>query len=293
MRIVETAAEVRGLAAGQVGFVPTLGFIHEGHMDLMKRARAENDLVLASVFVNPLQFNVAADFDAYPRDLERDAALMEAAGVDVLFAPALEEMYPTEPVTEISLGPVTESMEGAHRPGHFEGVALVVAKLLSSLQPDRGYFGKKDAQQLAVISRMVLDLSIPTEIVPCSTVREVDGLALSSRNVRIEPSRRPDALKISAGLLAAAELVGAGERSAAVLEAAVRAHLTNLDPEYVTLATADLAQPVDSLDRQSFLAVACNVGDVRLIDNVTFSSDGTADVGTRLPGPSALYEGRS
>lgn len=286
MRIVEKFTDVRG-ATSTMGLVPTLGFIHEGHLDLMRTARAENELLVASLFVNPLQFNEPADFDAYPRDLERDASLMESAGVDVLFAPTLQEMYPSEPLTRVHVDLISDELEGAHRPGHFEGVATVVTKLLAGIQPDRAYFGKKDAQQLAVVTRLVVDLSLPVEIIPCSTVREVDGLALSSRNVRIES--RTDALKLSQGLFGAASLVGDGERHASVLERRVRDHLVGLDPEYVTLASRETCQPIPVLDRPAFLAVACAVGDVRLIDNIWLDQDGSADLGKRLSSPSSLY----
>lgn len=291
MMVVESFAECRAAAHGSVGLVPTLGFVHEGHLDLMARCRRENDLVISSLFVNPLQFNEAADFDAYPRKFERDARLMEVAGVDVLFAPSLDEMYPLEPVTRVVVGGITDAMEGAYRPGHFEGVATVVTKLLAGIQPDRAYFGKKDAQQLAMVTRLTMDLSLPAEIVPCSTVREADGLALSSRNVRLPPRCRDDAVRLSKGLFAAADLVATGERSSAVLEQTVTEGLGGMAVEYVTLADRVTAEPLIDLDRPAFLAGAIEVGGVRLIDNVWLDPDGTSDRGSFLDRTSILYEG--
>lgn len=288
MKVVHSFADARHAAGGTVGFVPTLGFLHEGHQDLMRQAVRDNDCALVSVFVNPLQFNDSSDLASYPRDLERDLELAEQVGVDVLFVPPPEEMYPAEPLTRVSVGLITDAMEGANRPGHFEGVSTVVAKLLAGLQPDRAYFGKKDAQQLLMIMRMVIDLSFPTEIVPCSTVREVDGLALSSRNVRIK--NRDAALRLSAGLFAAGELAATGERRAVALEACARNVMVGLEPEYVTLASRATAQPISELSEPAFLAVAAPVGDVRLIDNIWLGPDEEPDLGTRLDQPSVLYE---
>lgn len=291
MKVVETFAEARSLVEGSIGLVPTLGYLHEGHLDLMSQARLGNDQVMASLFVNPLQFDDPTDFDAYPRQMERDAKLMERAGVDILFAPTVEEMYPIEPVTRVVVGVLTESMEGAHRPGHFAGVATVVTKLLAGLQPDRAYFGKKDAQQLAMVMRLTVDLSLPVEIVPCSTVRESDGLALSSRNVRIPAGDRDQATRVSVGLFAAADLAASGERDAQVLERAVSEHLTGVDVEYVTLAERETARPLARLDRPAFLATAVRIGGVRLIDNVWLEPDGACDRGTLLGSTSILYQG--
>ena len=289
MRIVRTFADCRSFATGSTGLVPTLGFIHEGHLDLMSRCRRENDLVISSLFVNPLQFNDPADFDAYPRKFDRDAALMEEAGVDVLFAPSVEEMYPAEPVTTVVVKGITESMEGAHRPGHFEGVATVVTKLLAGVQPDRAYFGKKDAQQLTMVTRMVGDLSMPVEIVPCSTVRESDGLALSSRNVRLSDEARRLAVGLSRGLFDAADLVASGERDGAVIEQALAEQLAAMAPEYVTLADRFSAEPIARLDRPAFLAAAVEVGGIRLIDNGWLEADGSSDRGWCLEETSILY----
>lgn len=295
MRVIDTFADARAVGR-KVALVPTMGYLHEGHLACVTAARARADRVMMSLFVNPLQFDSSSDLDSYPRALERDAALAEAGGVDILFAPSVTEMYPEEPATRVRVGGVAEAMEGAYRPGHFEGVATVVAKLFAGISPEVACFGRKDAQQLAVIRTMARDLSFPIEIVGVSTVREADGLALSSRNVRIED--REAARGLSMGLFAAAEAVAAGERAATTLEGIVAgvASDTGAQVQYVTLADSDTATPIDRLDRSAFLAVAASVGEVRLIDNVFLDPDGTADLGTRLEQQSVLYsqaDGRS
>ena len=296
MRITSTMAETRELyAEAPVGLVPTLGFLHEGHVALLEAARAECGTVAMTVFVNPLQFNEAGDLERYPRNLERDVELAREAGVDMVFAPADEEMYPLPVATTVSVGPLTERMEGAHRPGHFDGVATVVAKLLAGLRPDRAYFGKKDAQQLAMIRRMVTDLSIPTTIVAHPTVREADGLALSSRNVFLSEAQRAAARALSRGLMAAADAAEAGERSARALEEIVLdtiALANGVVPEYAEVASVRDVARMEAVDADCFLAVAARVGDVRLIDNVHLdvNLDGVvADRGILLERPSVLY----
>lgn len=289
MIVVGTMAEVREAARGTVGLVPTMGYLHEGHLECVQAVRGESDLVVMSVFVNPLQFDNPADLKRYPRDIDRDAGLARDAGVDVLFVPEVAEMYPQEPVTRVHVAGVTDAMEGAHRPGHFQGVATVVAKLFAGIRPDLAAFGRKDAQQLAVVTTMARDLSFPVEIVAVPTVREQDGLALSSRNVRI--ADREAALGLSRGLFAASDAAAAGERDGEALEQIVRevASDAGASVQYTTLADRHTAQPIGSLDDDAFLAVAATVGDVRLIDNVFLAADGTADRGTRLDGPSVLY----
>jgi pantoate--beta-alanine ligase len=291
MIVVDQFREARAAAAGSVGLVPTMGFLHEGHLACVDALRDLVDTLTMSLFVNPLQFEDPADLERYPRDLERDAALAESAGVDVLFAPTIEEMYPTEPLTRVRVRVVSEGLEGAHRPGHFVGVATVVAKLFAGLGPHSAGFGKKDAQQLAVVRRLAVDLSMPVEIVAVSTVRESDGLALSSRNVLIEDRRA--ALGLSRGLFAAAAAARGGERSGERLEGLVIDAVTGAGAvvEYAALADAASAQRIPELDRRAFLAVAARVGGVRLIDNVPLDEDGTADLGTRLGAPSILYGG--
>ncbi|MEN8041591.1 MAG: pantoate--beta-alanine ligase [Actinomycetota bacterium] len=295
MRTVGTFAEARELASGSVGLVPTMGFLHEGHLSLIEAARESNDSVVVSLFVNPLQFNESSDLAAYPRDLDRDAALVRAAGADILFAPDAATMYPSTPLTSIEVTEVADAMEGAHRPGHFAGVATVVAKLFAGLQPDSAYFGRKDAQQLAVVATMAEDLSFPVEIVGLPIVREADGLALSSRNVRIEEHLRSPALSLSRSLFAAADAFDAGERSVASLRDRVRrgiADESDAEAEYVEMATAAGASITDTITDTVFLAVAVQIGDVRLIDNIHLDPrTGIADRGVRLETSSILYGG--
>ncbi len=292
MKIVQRFAEVRASTAGRLGLVPTMGFLHEGHLALVDAARRDCDTVVMSLFVNPLQFDETRDLSRYPRDLDRDAELAEGRGVDVLFAPELDEMYPQEPLTRVTVSGTTDEMEGAHRPGHFDGVATVVAKLFVGIRADRAYFGRKDAQQLATVTRMAADLSIPIEVVPVSIVREQDGLALSSRNVFLSLDERRRALGISTGLMAAADAAEGGERDGLQLESIVRARLDGVLIDYVALAGALSARRVDNLEEDAVLAVAARVGETRLIDNVFLTVRGdtiVADRGTRLDEPSILY----
>lgn len=275
-----------------MGLVPTMGFFHEGHSALMAAARSASETVVVSLFVNPLQFNDPADLDRYPRDLERDLEIASEQGVDLLFAPSREEMYSVEPLTRVEVATVADHLEGPRRPGHFAGVATVVAKLFAGLQPDLAFFGRKDAQQLAVVRRLVLDLSFPVNVIGRPTLREADGLALSSRNVYLGPDDRPAALLLSKGLFAAADLAEAGTYTASDLIAAVREAAPGVDFEYITLASQDTAQPIDQIDQPSFLAVAARVGRVRLIDNVAFdlvAGSVVGDRGIRLSAPSRLY----
>jgi pantoate--beta-alanine ligase len=294
VRVTATFAETRAAARGVTALVPTMGFLHEGHLSLIEAARERADTVVVSLFVNPLQFDEATDLDRYPRDQARDAALAEAAGGDLLFAPPQQEMYPVPPATRVSLLGLSAELEGLYRPGHLDGVAIVVAKLYAGLAPDLAFFGRKDAQQLAVVTRLAADLSFPLEVVGCPTVREQDGLALSSRNVFLPAGDRAAALSISRGLMAAADAAAAGERSGNALEGIVAAELAAAglsEPDYVALADAAAVTRVPELDRPAFLGVAVRVGPVRLIDNVRFDPDGAADRGRRLAGPSILYAG--
>ncbi|MCP3993959.1 MAG: pantoate--beta-alanine ligase [bacterium] len=294
MRITKSFAETRDVCAGVVGFVPTMGFLHEGHLSLIEAARAESDTVVMSLFVNPLQFDRDEDLDRYPRDLERDVALATAAGADVVFAPDLDEMYPTEQLTRVSVNELSDELEGPNRPGHFEGVATVVAKLFAGIQPDRSYFGRKDAQQLAIVRRMARDLSMPTEVVGVPIVREADGLALSSRNIFLSANERAAALGLSRGLMRAADLVEAGECDSKAVTNAVYFEIgDDLAVEYVTLASQDTVQPLPELDSPAFLALAAWSGKTRLIDNVHVDAIGgsyVADRGIRLADKSVLYE---
>lgn len=293
MRTVHTFAEAREACRGRVALVPTMGCLHEGHLSLVRAARPLGDTVLVSLFVNPLQFDEQEDLDRYPRDEERDAALAEAQGSDIFFTPSLAEMYPTTPQATVVMEGITDRMEGLHRPGHFSGVATVVAKLFAGLRPDVALFGRKDAQQLAVVTQMAADLSFPVEVVGCPTVREHDGMALSSRNVFLDASERHAALALSRGLMAAADAAQAGERAGAVLEGIVRDEIDRIPMvrlDYVELADAATAARLAVLDRPAFLAVAARVGDTRLIDNVWFEAPHHPDRGQWLDVPSALYE---
>jgi pantoate--beta-alanine ligase len=269
-----------------------MGFLHEGHLSLLSQARQECRVVMMSLYVNPRQFNQTSDFEIYPRSLERDLQMAKEAGVDVLFAPSTEEVFGPGESTTVEPGAVASLMEGQHRPGHFQGVALVVAKLLAGLGAQRAYFGRKDAQQLAVIRKLAHDLRFPIEIVGCPTMREEDGLALSSRNVLIPPKHRKHALGISRGLEAGAQAVESGERSADRLRYLVKGAASSLKWEYVELADQSDASLLQVVDRPSFLAVAATVAGVRLIDNVFFTQHRrgfAVDRGVRLTAPSLLY----
>jgi pantoate--beta-alanine ligase len=295
MRVVEDLASVRSLARGVVGLVPTMGFLHEGHLSMIEAAAADTDTVVVSVFVNPLQFGEPSDLSSYPRDLDRDVALAQSAGADVVVAPGLEEMFPVSPETVVSVGSVAAAMEGLHRPGHFDGVATIVAKLFAGVGPDRAYFGRKDAQQLAVVRTMVRDLSFPIDVVGRPIVREHDGLALSSRNVRLSDADRRKAVTLSQGLMTGADLFESGDASVDEIIGAVRRRVSaDVSVEYVEIAGSETAAPASDLGGEQFLAIAGRIGDVRLIDNVTLDNGTrTVDRGTRLDGPSILYEGGS
>ncbi|RWR20561.1 pantoate--beta-alanine ligase [Microbacterium enclense] len=273
-RIVRTVAELRAALAlhraDGVGFVPTMGDLHEGHLSLLRAARNDNGTVVLSIFVNPTQFGEASDLDAYPRTEAADVALAAEAGVDVVFAPSVAEMYPAGFATTVSVGgAITGTLEGAERGrSHFDGVATVVAKLLLAVQPDRAYFGAKDAQQVVVVRRMVADLGIPVEIVTRPTSRDADGLARSSRNTRLSPDDRAVAAAIPRALRAAQDAFADGIRDPHSLTDTVRVELNGLDPEYVEIVDADSLEPIEKIEHPALLALAVRVGPVRLIDNV-------------------------
>ena len=277
MKIVRTVADLRAAlreprrAGRRIGLVPTMGALHDGHLSLVEQAAASCDEVVVSLFVNPAQFDEAADLDAYPRDEARDAALAETAGASLLFAPPPEEVYPPGFATTVTVGEVSAPLEGEFRgEAHFAGVATVVCKLLNMAGPDVAFFGQKDAQQVAVIRRLVRDLDIPVRIEVGATVREPDGLALSSRNARLLAGDRDRALALSRALQAVRARAAAGERDAAALAAAGRDAMTELhvEPEYLALVAPDTFTPVRSVGSGRVLvAVAARVGDVRLIDN--------------------------
>jgi len=278
MQVAKTVREVRAWtklarADGKtIGFVPTMGYFHEGHLSLMRRAKAECDLCVVSLFVNPTQFGPSEDFQRYPRDFARDAAMAESVGVDLLFAPEVEEMYPEGYQTYVEVTEVTRRLEGAARPGHFRGVATVCTKLFNIVQADRAYFGKKDYQQLKVIQRMVRDLNIPTEIVPCETVREPDGLAMSSRNVYLKPDERQAATVLYRALCAGRDAILAGERDAKKVQALVEQVIATeplVKTEYVDVADAETLEPLTDLRGEVVISLAARVGVARLIDNIT------------------------
>ncbi|MGH2738957.1 MAG: pantoate--beta-alanine ligase [Actinomycetota bacterium] len=258
-----------------VGFVPTMGALHEGHRSLIRRARRDCDLVAVSIFVNPLQFGDERDLATYPRDPDRDAEVADGEGVDLVFAPDVDELYPEgDPIVTIDPGPLGNLLEGAARPGHFRGVCVVVAKLFSLAGPCRAYFGEKDAQQLAIISRMVADLELPVEIVPCPTVREDDGLAMSSRNSHLSPEQRAAAACLSRALGEAEALVREDERNAHVLKAAM-ARRIGAEPlarlDYVAVVDERTFAEVSEIGSPARALVAAWFGAIRLIDNTSLA----------------------
>jgi len=254
----------------EVGFVPTMGYLHEGHRELIRLARVQNDVVVVSIFVNPTQFGEGEDYERYPRDLERDLSVCEEEGVDVVFAPDVEEIYPEGYRTKVCVGKLGEVLEGKFRPGHFDGVATVVVKLLNIVQPDRAYFGEKDYQQLKIIQQVVKDLNIPVEIVPVPVVREKDGLACSSRNVYLSPEERKSALSIYRSFQLAQKMIKAGERDAKRIKEAMRVfierhpHVKGVD--YIEITDENL-NPKETVEKGDRILVAVRVGNTRLIDN--------------------------
>jgi len=284
VRTLRTVAEVRtALRPARreertIALVPTMGALHAGHLALVERARGECDEVVVSLFVNPAQFGDPDDLASYPRDQDRDAVLAAEAGADLLFAPGAEELYPPGFATHVALeGPLVETLEGAHRgPEHFRGVATVVTKLLNVVQPDVAFFGQKDAQQTIAVRRLVTDLNLPVRIDVAPTVREEDGLALSSRNARLAPADRERALALPAALAAAADAHASGERDAAVLGSKARAAMATLgvEPEYLAVVDPESLAPVDSAEDQVLVVVAATVGGVRLIDNQLIANPG-------------------
>ena len=271
MRIIRTNAEMRAhrkQARGTLGLVPTMGAFHGGHHALMRAARERCDEVVVSLFVNPAQFNEPADLDGYPRDEARDAELGRLGGVDVLYAPAVEEVYPPGFATSVRVAGLSDVLEGAQRgSGHFAGVCTVVTKLFNVVTPDVGYFGQKDAQQVAVLRRMVRDLDHPVELAIIPTVREPDGLAMSSRNQRLTADERTRALALSRALDAAEAEIAAGELDAEAIAARARAAMDGVQPEYLALVDPDSFQPVATVAGRVLIAVAARIGATRLIDN--------------------------
>jgi pantoate--beta-alanine ligase len=281
MRTARTVAELRDALSGprraghRIGLVPTMGAFHGGHLSLMRRARSDCDVVVVSLFVNPAQFNEPGDLQSYPRDERADAARAAELGVDLLFAPPVSEVYPPGFTTIVSVGGLTEQLEGAHRGrAHFDGVTTVVTKLFNMVGPDVSYFGQKDAQQAAVIRRLVRDLNVPIRIEVCETVREPDGLAMSSRNVRLSASDRERATALHRALLAAADAVAHGSRDPAAVKNRAISELADagVEPEYLELVSAETFEPVRTIDRDVLALVAARLGAARLIDNHVLST---------------------
>ena len=272
MQILRTIPEIRAArrqAKGSIGLVPTMGYLHAGHMALVHAARAENDHCWATIFVNSLQFGQNEDFNTYPRDVPRDLALLEGADVDAVFVPDTGTMYADDFSSYVQVEGITDRLESAARPGHFRGVTTVVCKLLNIVQPHRVYLGRKDAQQLRVIQRMVRDLDFPTTIVPIATVREPDGLACSSRNVRLQPHEREAASALYQALRAAHHRFAAGERNAATLRAAMRAVLAQeplIRVEYVSIADDESLEELSTIEGPALASLAVVIGSTRLID---------------------------
>lgn len=284
MKTVITSAELRAQigtwreAGARIGFVPTMGALHEGHLTLVRRARELADRTVVSVFVNPTQFGPGEDLDAYPRDPERDAALLANEGADLLFLPGVETIYPNGAVTRVRLdGPLAGGLEAAHRPGHFEGVATVVTLLFELVRPDLAVFGEKDAQQLAVIRRLVRDLHLPVEIVGHPTVREPDGLAMSSRNAYLSPDERRAATVLHRALTAAREAIERGEREGGKIRHRMR-EILEAEPlaevDYAEVVDAGTFRPLDRLAGRVVLPLAVRIGKTRLIDNIHLEVDG-------------------
>ncbi len=274
MQIARTIAEMKALrlkSLGSVGFVPTMGYLHAGHLTLVKQARDENSVVVVSIFVNPTQFGADEDFETYPRDTERDLALLREERVDIVFMPSNEEMYPEGFNSWVEVKKLTDRLEGSCRPGHFKGVATVVAKLFNIVEPTRAYFGQKDAQQALVIKKMVADLNMNLQVIVVPTVREDDGLAMSSRNIYLNAQERQAATVLFKALTLARNLHESGERDAAL----IREQMTSLiskEPlakiEYVSIADAETLEELSQIDRPALASLAVRIGKTRLIDNV-------------------------
>ncbi len=271
---IQSIRQMVGAAKAQrklIGLVPTMGALHSGHARLIQQARQEPGFVVVSIFVNPLQFGPGEDFERYPRDLDQDVEQCQSLGVDAVFAPPVEALYPGTPLTFVEVTRVTESLCGRFRPGHFRGVTTVVLKLLNIVQPDQAYFGEKDAQQLAAIKRMVADLDLPVEIVGVPTVREPDGLAMSSRNRYLTPEQRQAAPSLYRALQAAGQVIGAGIRDVGqVRQAALRVLdcEPQVEPQYLEVVDAELMTPVEVIERPVRVAAAVWLGSTRLIDNI-------------------------
>ena len=274
MQIAKTIAEMKALrmkSRGSVGFVPTMGYLHEGHLALVKQARAENSVVVASIFVNPTQFSPTEDFKTYPRDTKRDLAMLRKQKTDIVFMPSAEDMYPEEYSSWVEVGKVTDRLEGSCRPGHFKGVTTVVAKLFNIVEPTRAYFGQKDAQQALVIKKMVADLNMNLEVIVAPTVRENDGLAMSSRNTYLNAQERQAATVLFKALTLARNLHKKGESNADIIHQQMTT-LISKEPlaeiEYVSIADAESLEELSKIDKPALASLAVRIGKTRLIDNM-------------------------
>jgi len=278
MRLVHTVAEMKKIvndilkSGKSIGFVPTMGYLHKGHLSLVEAARKENDVVVVSIFVNPTQFGPNEDYNRYPRDLERDLRLLEPIGVDYVFNPSVEEMYPAMYSTYVEEVELSKYLCGASRPGHFRGVCTVVTKLFNIVKPTKAYFGQKDAQQFRVLKRMVKDLNMDVEMIEMPIVREEDGLAMSSRNVYLNPEERKEATRLYKSLLKAKELIESGERDVQKIKSEMLKILDHplLKVDYVEVVDEETLRPVEKIERKVIVALAVFVGKARLIDNMIF-----------------------
>ena len=277
MKIIKSIQEIKNIITDEkskgksIGFVPTMGYLHDGHLSLMKRAKEENDVVVISIFVNPIQFGQGEDYEVYPRDIERDSKLAESVGVDYIFAPEVKEMYPEGYNTFVEVLGVTDKLCGASRPGHFKGVTTVVTKLFNIVTPDKAYFGQKDAQQVYVIKQMVRDLNMNVKIISCPIVREHDGLALSSRNTYLLEEERKQALVLSKSLFWAKDMINKGERNAKTLIEGIKSMINEMplaDIDYVKIIDYDTFKEVEELKGNILIALAVKIGKTRLIDNI-------------------------
>jgi len=282
MELVDTVAQMMGLSerwrreGKTIGFVPTMGYLHEGHLSLVRQARRGNDVVVVSIFVNPTQFGPGEDFGRYPRDLDRDISLLESIGVEAVFVPSVGEMYPSDYRTYVEVGDITDRMCGASRPGHFRGVTTICCKLFNIVRPHRAYFGKKDFQQYVVLRTMVKDLNMDLDIVPMPIVRESDGLAMSSRNAYLNAEERRGALCLCRSLRKAQELFGQGEKDAGIIKKEV-VKMIQAEPlaviDYVEVVDPDTFLPVEKVSEGTLVALAVKVGQARLIDNAQLGVD--------------------
>jgi pantoate--beta-alanine ligase len=285
MLILTSAAEVTAVskeahrAGKRVGFIPTMGALHQGHLSLVRTARAQSDVVIASVFVNPTQFGPKEDFSKYPRDTEKDSAMLAAEKTDYLFLPAVEEMYPPGATTWVTVQGLSDKLDGRSRPGHFHGVTTVVANLFNIVQPDMAFFGQKDAAQVAIVKKMVRDLNFDVRIVVCPIIRETDGLAMSSRNAYLNPEQRKQALVLYRSLMRVQTLADQGESSSARLKVAgeqVMAEEPAVKPDYFEIVSRDTLESVADISSGALVAVAAYVGTTRLIDNIVVMGKGDA-----------------